>query len=265
MLDRVQCDTNIQAELVAGHTVHRRHGPIQNTFRYGVDYMLFRFSQSGTANTEPSRLVSRNRFNAFAYHDRDHGGVRGQGKGPEWVRETLVAHGLGEISDGVISLIAQPRVFGFLFNPVSFWLIEKSGALRGVIAEVNNTFGDRHCYLCHHDDLSPIKSSDKLAARKVFHVSPFQPREGTYSFRFLIDADRIGIWIDYRHDDGGVYATITGRRQPASSLALCRSLIRRPFGSLRVLALIHFQALKLWLGGAQYRRRPQPPAQGVTR
>ncbi len=84
-----------------------------------------------------------------------------------------------------VLLVAQPRVLGFLFNPVSFWLIvDQTDDLRAVIAEVNNTYGQRHSYLCAHDDLRPIRFSDTLTTKKVFYVSPFQDVSGRYDFRF---------------------------------------------------------------------------------
>jgi DUF1365 family protein len=130
---------------------------------------------------------------------------------------------------------------------------------------VSNTFGDRHSYLCHHDDMRPIDKHETLQARKVFHVSPFQPVSGDYRFRFDIRPDKIAIWIDYNSDNGGLIATLTGERKPLTSPGILWSLIRRPFGSRRVLALIHWQALKLWRKGVEYRERPEPPMEEVSR
>jgi uncharacterized protein len=162
--------------------------------------------------------------------------------------------------------MAQPRVLGHVFNPVSFWLCEGAdGSLRAVIAEVTNTFGDRHSYLCAHDDLRPITREDTLGARKLFHVSPFQQIAGGYEFRFDIRPDRVGIWIDYRAGNGGLIATLTGPRKPLTNAAILRACLRRPFGSRRVLGLIHWQALKLWWKGARYNPRPTPPVDEVTR
>jgi DUF1365 family protein len=157
-------------------------------------------------------------------------------------------------------------MLGHVFNPVSFWLIRDADeALWAVIAEVSNTFGDRHSYLCHHEDLRPIAPDDRLHARKVFHVSPFQPVAGAYTFRFDIRADRVGVWIDHRNGEGGLYATLTGTRRAATTAGLIRAALRRPLGSRRVVALIHWQALKLWWKGAGYRVRPEPPAEEVSR
>ncbi len=250
----------VAVDHIAGETFHGRRGAVDNAFRYSIDYVCLDMEETGRAPF----LFSRNRGNLTSLHDSDHGGMPNKGRGTAWVRETLAAHGLGV--SGRILLLAQPRVLGHVFNPVSFWLIhDKDEVLRVVIAEVTNTFGDRHSYLCHHDDLAPITRSDLLRARKIFHVSPFQPVEGDYTFRFDIRFDRIGIWIDYKTGNGGLYATLTGSRKPLTNGAILRACLRRPFGSRRVLGLIHWQALKLWWKGAGYRVRPEPPAEEVTR
>jgi DUF1365 family protein len=198
--------------------------------------------------------------------DSDHGGAPKHGSGAAWVRGILHEAGLDHATDGRLLLLAQPRVLGHVFNPVSFWLIhDAADVLRVVIAEVSNTFGDRHSYLVHNDDLSPIRRDQTLQARKIFHVSPFQPVEGGYSFRFDIRDDKIGIFIDYQTGNGGLLATLTGKRRPLTNGAILRAAVRRPFGSRRVLGLIHWQALKLWWKGARFHSRPKPPAQDISR
>lgn len=248
-------------EHIRGVTFHERRGGVENAFRYEVDYVLM----DAEAATRGPFLFSRNRGNLLSLHHSDHGGAPKRGRGAAWVRDVLAGRGIG-IPGLRVELLAQPRVLGHVFNPVSFWLCrDRDGALRVVIAEVSNTFGDRHSYLCHHDDLRPIGREDTITAAKIFHVSPFQPVSGEYRFRFDIDAKRIGISIDYRAGEGGVLATLTGRRQPLTNLGIIGACLRRPFGSRRVLTLIHWQALKLWWKGARYRTRPEPPAEEVTR
>ena len=238
-----------------GQTFHSRKGQISNSFRYGVDYVLL----DPEAATGP-RLFSRNHRNLTALHDRDHGGAPGQGRGVAWLRQVLTDQALPQ---GRITLLAQPRVLGHVFNPVAFWLVhDAADALRVVVAEVTNTYGDRHSYLCHRADHGPIRPDDHLKAAKILHVSPFQPVAGGYVFRFDIRPDRIGIWIDFTAGNGGLIATLTGPLTPftnRAALALCLRL-----GSLRVLTLIHWQALKLWWKGAGFRDRPTPPLQNVS-
>jgi DUF1365 family protein len=248
-----------KVEHLRGQTYHGRKGAVANSFRYGVDYVLL--------DPETARgpaLFSRNRGNLTSLWDKDHGGAPGQGQGTAWVRQVLAAHDLPGAER--IELLAQPRVLGHVFNPVSFWLCyDGAGDLRAVIAEVSNTFLHRHSYLVHREDRGPITREDTLTATKIFYVSPFQPVEGGYQFRFDITAQHIGIWIDYSAGKGGLIATLTGKRKPLTSLGILTTCLRRPFGSRRVLALIHWQALKLWWKGAGYASPPKPPVEEVTR
>jgi len=247
----------MQVERFRAVTFHGRKGPVQNAFRYSVDYVLLDLDQ-----TAGPSLFSRNRANLMAVHDRDHGGMPGQGRGAPWAREVLAAHGLAQ--DRLL-LLTQPRVLGHVFNPVSFWLAyDHLGNLRAVIAEVSNTFGDRHSYLCHRPDRAPITRADTLGAQKIFHVSPFQPVAGSYAFRFDIRPDRIGIWIDYTTESGGLFTNLIGPRERLTNAGILGSALRRPFGSRRVLALIHWQALRLWWKKAAFNRRPLPPKDDVS-
>ncbi len=244
---------------IRGVTFHGRKGAVENRFTYGVDYVVL--------NPETAvgpALFSRNRGNLTSLHDSDHGGAPKAGRGIEWVRHVLGVHDLP--GRDRVELLAQPRVLGHVFNPVSFWLCyDAQDALCVVIAEVSNTFGERHSYLCHRADRAAISREDTLTAQKIFHVSPFQPVEGGYQFRFDIRPDRISVWIDYTAGAGGLIATLTGRRVPLTNRAILWACLRRPFGSRRVLALIHWQALKLYFKGAGYRAPPAPPVDEVSR
>jgi DUF1365 family protein len=207
-------------------------------------------------------LFSRNRANLAALHDIDHGGAPKQGRGSGWVRDVLAQHNLPQPTR--IRLLAQPRLLGHVFNPVAFWLCEDAQGLRAFIAEVTNTYGDRHSYLCHRADFAPITAEDHLTAQKIFHVSPFQTISGGYTFRIDLRPDRLNIVIDFTTGAEGLIATLTGRLKPLTNASIVKALIRRPFGSRRVLALIHWQALKLWVKGAAFRSRPQPPTSEVS-
>ena len=245
---------------IIGQTYHGRKGKVENAFRYSVDYVIL---DAEAEVTTPS-LFARNGRGVTSLHDADHGGPPKQGRGAAWVRDVLVQYQIQGVEK--VELLTQPRVFGHVFNPVSFWLCRRDdGALIAVISEVTNTYGDRHSYLCHHPDLAEITRSDQMHATKLMHVSPFQPVEGDYTFRFDITDSRIGVWIDYGRATGGLIATLTGKREPLSNAGILRSLVRRPFGARRVLALIHWQALKLWMKGALFRGRPTPPSDEVSK
>lgn len=250
---------NTSVDHITAQTYHGRKGAVTNAFRYSVDYLLL---DAEAAVTGPA-LFGRNARGVSSLLDRDHGGEPGQGRGAAWVRAVLERFQIAGITR--IEILAQPRMLGHVFNPVSFWLCRKADALIAVIAEVTNTFGERHCYLVNHTDQRPIAPTDRLHAKKIFYVSPFQPVAGDYTFRFDITKERIGVWIDYGQERGGLIATLTGQRAPMTNRSILWALIRRPFGSRRVQALIHWQALKLWWKGATYSTRPAPPAKEVSR
>jgi DUF1365 family protein len=245
---------------IKAHTYHGRKGPVSNAFRYAIDYVLIDLA----ADIHLPRLFSRNRFNLMSLCDSDHGGTPKDGRGLAWARDVLTAQNLP--GQEQILLLAQPRLLGHVFNPVSFWLcLDTHDKLRVVIAEVSNTFGQRHSYLCYKDDMSPITAKDRLRAQKIFHVSPFQPVEGDYRFQFDISAQRIGISIEYLRAGGGLIATLVGPRQPLSNVSILGGFLRRPLGSRRVLALIHWQAVKLWLRKARFRSCPEVPQSDISR
>ncbi|SEO19194.1 hypothetical protein SAMN04490248_102189 [Salinihabitans flavidus] len=247
------------AEHIRGRTWHGRRGAIANAFSYGVDFVLL----EPEAPRLPA-LLSHNRFNLWAVHDRHHGGARGAGEGAAWVRRQLAAHGHPDPEEARIELLTQPSFLGLHFNPVSFWLIWHAGALNAVIAEVNNTMGDRHSYFCARPGFAPIRPRDEITATKIFHVSPFQDTRGTYRFHFRVTDRRIAIRIALEDGAGGVLATLNGARRPATPRSLLGAALRRPMGSGRVVALILWQALKLWAKGARFRRRPAPPAEEIS-
>lgn len=243
----------MKAQHIIGTTTHARRGALKNAFRYSVDYALF----EPDAFDAPASL-RRNSFGLWSLDDRRHGGPRGAGFGVEWFRETLAMRGYYS-AETKLMLLTQPSFVGIHFNPVSFWLAVDDGQLVAFVAEVNNTFGHRHCYFCAHDDFRPIKKTDAMHAEKLMHVSPFQQVEGDYTFHFDFDSDAINIRIAYKNGDEGVIATLTGPRRTATNLSLMWSAIRRPLGAGRVVALIYWQALKLYLKRAPFKWTPPPP------
>jgi uncharacterized protein len=250
-----------RARLYFGSVMHRRIAPVRHAFRYGVFYLRLRLDQM------PARwpwLFSHNRWNLFSFHDADHGPHDGRALLP-WIRQLLQQHGLG-CADGAIWLQAFPRVLGYVFNPVSFWLChDRQGALRAVLAEVCNTFGEHHNYLVAHPDGRPITAGDWLTARKVFHVSPFFPVSGDYRFRFNDAGPHCNFRIDYRAADGAELLTaVGGTANPLRSAVLAWAFFRYPLMTLGVILRIHYQALRLWLKRAPFHSKPQPPVEETT-
>jgi len=243
-------------EHIAASTCHARRGGPPNAFRYGVDFVLI----DPDAGLGPA-LFSRNRANLVSVQDRDHGGASSTGRGADWARDIFAEQGL---QDAHILLLTQPRCFGYVFNPVSFWLAMKDNVLMAAIAEVTNTYGDRHSYFCAKPDLSPITPSDRITTSKLMHVSPFLDVAGDYTFNFHISPERLAIRISFRNADQGLIATLSGPRALLTNRAILMSLMRRPAGALRTMVLIHWQALRLKLMGALFRPRPTPSNQKVS-
>lgn len=247
----------VAAEIVRGSTYHRRFGAVRHDFRHGIDLVMI-----DPETSSDGWMFGRNRSGLASVHDSDHGGPRGAGQGSRWARDVLGRAGL---PDGYrLSLLTQPRWFGTVFNPVSFWLAFRDGELVAAIAEVNNTYGDRHNYLCVKRDFSPIAPGEVIRATKVFHVSPFQDVSGSYAFTFDIRPGSIAIRIAHRNGREGLVAVLEGSRRRLSAARVLRAAARFPFAGVRAIGLIHWQALRLKLKGARFNPRPTPPDEEVT-
>ena len=246
--------------VVRARVSHARRVPEANRFSYAMNCLLL--DETALAGNAAVRLFSYGRPNIMSLHPEDHG-VAGC-KGIEGVRALARERGVKGV-DRVL-LLTQPRCWGYVFNPVSFWLMTGSaGNLRAVLAEVHNTWGDRHGYLCARDTGEDIGGDCWTTSRKRLHVSPFFDVAGEYRFRFLLAESRVSVRI--RYDDGrggGLETAITGERRPFTDREIARALLSRPFGAARTTAMIHWQALQLWRKGVPVRRRPNPPEGGIT-
>lgn len=240
---------HIQAE-----TMHARRGGLKNAFKYGVDFVVVDLDTPGKLPA----VLSRNGFNLWSLWDHRHGGTRDHGSGLEWFRDVLLKRGF-PVEEAQLLLLTQPSFLWFHFNPVSFWVAVIDDQPCAFVAEVNNTFGDRHCYFCAHMDFRPIAASDRLTAEKLMHVSPFQKVEGHYRFNFAFTPDLVRIRIAYENGDQGVIATLAGPRNPARSRSLLWAALRRPLGAARVVALIHWQAIILWVKKAPFLKKQPAP------
>lgn len=193
-----------------------------------------------------------------SFRAKDHGDRRG-GDLEEWIRASLKETGLeGEVER--VTLVCMPRILGYVFNPVSFWLCEDAdGGLRAVLAEVNNTFGETHSYVCAHRDGRPIGREDRFEAKKLFHVSPFLERNGDYQFRFVVEEGRLAIRIDYLDEQGEptLQTSVAGRLEPLSKGMLRLAIVRHPLLTMRVSWLIHWQALRLLIKGVKIVPKPR--------
>lgn len=249
-------------QFISANVMHARLRPKANRFRYRVPYLAVPLAAFETKSRRG--LLSIDGVNLFSVRPADYGdGTMPAGK---WIRVILEQWRLRE-ADGEIVLVTMPRILGFVFNPVSFWMcFDAASGLRAVIAEVNNTFGERHFYVCCHDDHRPIAPQDQVTAAKIFHVSPFMKVEGYYRFAFAWSGEALGLRIDLYDDDGLLLTTsVSGKREAATSARLALSFFANPLVMFKALTLIHYQAVRLVLKGVAHFRKPPPPAEIVTR
>ncbi len=243
-----------------GQVRHTRLKPAKNAFAYPTYFLMLpmRAMRAGTAHA-----LAHNRPGLLSFHDRDHGD--GRDNAVAWLDELLSREGV-EDATGEVWLHTYPRVLGYTFKPVSFWYCHAAdGALRAIVVEVNNTFGERHCYL-----LDRPQYGHELIADKVFHVSPFCTLEGNYRFRFMRSSsggiEKTVARIDYDDAAGPLIETsVSGTLEPVTNAALRMALWRYPAMTFGVVLRIHWQAFKLWRKRVPFIPKPKPPEIFVTR
>lgn len=257
--------------LATGEVRHARLRPAQHQFAYPTFFLLLpmRAWQSSSRDAPTWAALPRNRWGWLSFYDRDHGNG-----GPDalaWLDNLLREQGVLDAT-GEVWLQTYPRVLGYVFKPVSFWYCHRTdGALAAVVAEVNNTFGERHCYLLCGDghgnsNHNQVAWGRTLQARKVFHVSPFCDVQGHYEFRFMRTDDRVVARVDHADEQGPLLRTsVSGRLSPLSVGSARRAVWRMPLLTLGVVARIHWQALNLWIKRVPFFRKPEPPGAFTTR
>jgi uncharacterized protein len=234
--------------LYDGWVMHMRLQPFAHRFRYRVTTLLLdvdRLAETAGA----LRLFSLDRFNVFSFRRRDHGARDGSTLRP-WVEARLAE--AGRTAPARILLLSMPRLFGYAFNPISiFWCYDAAGRLDSVIYEVKNTFGFQHPYVLPAD--ADADGAVRHEQDKEFFVSPFIPMEQKYRFTLRPPGDRLCIRIK-QADARGDYliATQSGDARALTDAALARWALTAPLATVKVVAAIHWQALRLWLKGARF-------------
>lgn len=248
-----------------GTVRHTRLRPTRHAFAYPTYFLMLPMR---SLRKSASAALRRNRFGLVSFFDTDHGDGR-SGDALAWLDELLAREGVADAS-GEVWLHTYPRVLGYVFKPVSFWYCHRADdSLAAVVVEVNNTFGERHCYLLTGPQLGWGR---ELVASKEFHVSPFCRVEGSYRFRFL----RTGANATHPlhtvaridHDDATgplLQTSVSGALQPLDAAAVRRAFFGMPLMTFGVIGRIHWQALKLWLKRVPLFRKPQAPELPVTR
>ena len=242
---------------------HARLRPVLHRFAYPTYFLLLPM-RSLRERAHPA--LRRNAFGLIGFHDRDHGD--GRGDSLAWLEDLLGREGIVDAT-GEVWLHCYPRVLGYVFKPVSFWYCHRpDGSLAAIVVEVNNTFGERHCYLLSGPQLA---YGQEMQANKVLHVSPFCHVEGRYRFRFMrtapqgLSEGRTVVRID--HDDAAgplLQTSVSGELQPLSAASARRAFFRMPLMTLGVIARIHWQAAKLFFKHVPFVARPAPPAAFVS-
>nr|WP_316641617.1 DUF1365 domain-containing protein [uncultured Roseateles sp.] len=248
-----------------GRVHHRRLRPSPHRFDYPSYFLMLPMrslrEQADRADQAPLR---RNRFGLLSFHDRDHGD--GGPDSLQWLDGLLLQHGVAD-AQGEVWLLCFPRVLGYVFKPVSFWYCHRAdGSLRAIVVEVNNTFGERHCYLL---DSPQLAYGHEQQADKVFHVSPFCAVAGSYRFNFMHSQTQ-GLRTVARitHEDGQgplLLTSISGTLAPLSPQRVRQAFFGMPLMTVGLILRIHWQALRLWLKRVPLFRKPAPPQSFVTR
>lgn len=249
--------------LYRGRVMHRRTRPKAHMLTYRVFWLLLDLAEIDRLD-QRVRLFSRNRFNLLSFHDRDHGDGSGAALRPQI--ETWLARSGVDIAGGPIRLLTMPRVLGYVFNPISlFYCHHADGRLSAVVYEVTSTFGVRHAYVI------PVLAEDQTQglirqrAAKALHVSPFMGMEMDYEFRGHAPGERLDLTIDGLDVEGVlITASVAAQRRPLDDRTILGAVAAMPFLTLKVVAAIHWEALKLWLKGVGLRPAPRPAREPLT-
>jgi DUF1365 family protein len=250
-----------------GQVRHARLRPRANRFAYPTYFLMLPMRSLRQA---PCAALCRNRFGLISFADRDHGD--GRADSLAWLDDLLAREGIRD-AQGEVWLHCYPRVLGHTFKPVSFWYCHRDdGSLTAIVVEVNNTFGERHCYLLTGPELA---FGRELRASKVFHVSPFCDTSGLYRFRFMrtdlghaatpAARARTVVRIDHEDAEGVLLQTsVSGELTPLDAASRRAAFFGMPLMTLGVIARIHWQAVKLWRKRVPFFSKPPAPGTFVS-
>ena len=253
--------TNLASALYPGTVTHHRLRPREHRLKYAIWSMLIDLDELGALD-RALRWFSVGRFNLFSFFPRDRGDRSGADLRAQI--EAAMREGGVEPDGGPIRLLTMPRFLGYAFNPLSiFFCHRRSGEVAAILWEVDNTFGERHGYLLpveRRENGEILQNCDK-----AFHVSPFMDMDLAYAFRVRPPAEVFALAIEVSDASGPLMtARQLARRETASDAALLRLAVRIPFVTLKVIAGIHWEALKIWVKGVGLRKHPAPPENAVS-
>lgn len=250
---------SFRSQLYVGSVMHRRLRPCVHQFRYRAFWLLLDLDELPRLSDE-LRLFSHNRPNVFSLYNADHGDGTATPLRQQ-VERQLATAGL-DINGGRIALMCMPRTLGYVFNPLSiYFCYDAAGAIAALVYQVHNTFGDHHSYVIA---APPEPGAIRQHCDKSFYVSPFMDMNLRYEFRVAAPAERVAVGIRAHAAGERLFnAALAGSRRDLSDRALMRLALTVPAVTMKVMAAIHWEALRLWLKGARYRPRPSAPAAAV--
>tara|TARA_B100000427_G_scaffold329151_1_gene344279 strand:+ start:1291 stop:2061 length:771 start_codon:yes stop_codon:yes gene_type:complete len=231
-----------------GKVIHKRFKPKEHFFTYKVFSLFIDLSELYHLEKE-LKLFSYNKFNLLSFYDKDHGPRDGTSL-ITWVKKNLVKNGINNVEEINIKLLCYPRVWGYVFNPLSiFFIYDKFSNLISILYEVKNTFGEQHTYVFKIDNK---KQMLEHSCRKKFYVSPFIEMNCQYDFKILKPGDKLSVLINQSDESGKLlFASQDGIKRELSNKNLIFSYISHPLMSFKIIGAIHFEALKLWLKGVK--------------
>lgn len=235
---------------------HRRLEPKAHAFRYNVFYVSVQIYPE-PENTP--RFFSLNRWNLLSVHLKNYDAHRMGGWLP-WLREKF-GHVNTEIAEhDTVELITLPRIAGYVFNPISFWILRDAhDACKAIACEVNNTFGSNHTYVFAVPHGKTLRPTESFTARKDLYVSPYTPMAGSYRFTFDCASEGFGNTMQYSVDGRTILQTaLKGTYLPMTRGRVARYLIRYPFMTAAIMFRIHWQALRLYLKRVPVTLRERP-------
>ena len=246
--------------IYSGNVVHKRFKPKIHFFKYKVFSLLIDLSELELLDKN-LKIFSYNKFNIVSFYDRDHGARDGSSI-KEWVIDNLKKNNINN-ENIQIKLLCYPRIFGYVFNPLSvFYIYDNNSNLISVLYEVKNTFGEQHTYIFKTDiDQNLIQHTCK----KKFHVSPFIEMDCTYFFRLLKQGKKISVIIDQNDKDGKIlYASQDGIKSDLNNGNLLKSYLKHPLMTFKIIIAIHYEAFKLWTKGIKYIRKKVKIKNNIT-
>ncbi len=242
-----------------GTVIHKRFKPKEHFFKYQVFSLLIDLSELDILDKKIS-FFSYNRFNLISFFDKDHGDRNGTSL-IGWVKKNLQENKI--INENIkIKLLCYPRIFGYVFNPLSvFYVYDYNDNLVSILYEVKNTFGEQHTYIFKVENDNLLQHN----CEKKFHVSPFIEMNCNYFFRILKPAEKISIIIDqYQLNEKILYASQDGKRVDFTSLELIKSYLKHPLMTFKIISAIHFEAFKLWAKGIKFIKKKFKIKNNVT-